>query len=224
MPAPSLYIVGAGGFGREVLAYARDMLSSASASAAPPFAIAGFLDDNPDALRGHDTAGVTVVGSLAAFTPGPDDRFVIAVGDPRTRRALSLSLAARGVATEAFSSIVHPTAYVAGALAPGCIIAPFAFVGPGARLAAHCALNTYASAGHDAALGEYCVLSPYAVVNGNVILEDGVFLATQAAVVPGKRIGAWSKLAAGAVAHGDLDAGTLALGNPAKGRVMFAPP
>jgi acetyltransferase EpsM len=62
------------------------------------------------------------------------------------------------------------------------------------------------------------------VVNGNVILEEGVFLATQAAVVPGKRIGAWSKLAAGAVAHADLDACTLALGNPAKGRVMFAPP
>jgi acetyltransferase-like isoleucine patch superfamily enzyme len=68
------------------------------------------------------------------------------------------------------------------------------------------------------------VLSPYAVVNGNVVLEEGVFLGTHATVVPGKRIGAWSKLGAGAVAHGDLDAGTLALGNPARGRVMFGPP
>ncbi len=222
MPAPSLYIVGAGGFGREVLAYARDVLSSSSSSL--PFTIAGFLDDNPDALHGRDTAGVVVVGSLSSLAPGRDDRFVIAVGDPRTRRALSLSLSARGVTAESFVSIVHPTAYVAGSVAPGCILAPFSFVGPGARLAAHCALNTYASAGHDASLGEHCVLSPYAVVNGEVILEDGVFLATQAAVVPGKRIGAWSKLAAGAVAHADLAAGTLALGNPAKGRVMFAPP
>jgi acetyltransferase-like isoleucine patch superfamily enzyme len=85
-------------------------------------------------------------------------------------------------------------------------------------------LNTYASAGHDAQLGACAVLSPYAVVNGNVVLEEGVFLGTHATVVPGKRVGAWSKLGAGAVAHGDLEAGSLAMGNPAKGRVMFGPP
>jgi sugar O-acyltransferase (sialic acid O-acetyltransferase NeuD family) len=221
----SLFIVGAGGFGREVLAYARDILrASSSSSSAPPFTIAGFLDDNPEALRGRATAGATVLRSIASHVILPDHRFIIAVGEPRTRRALALALQERGASDEAFATLVHPTAYVAGELAPGCVLAPFSFVGPGARLAAHCALNTYASAGHDATLSPYCVLSPYAVVNGNVALEEGVFLGTQAAVVPGKRVGAWSKLGAGAVAHADLDAGTLALGNPAKGRVMFAPP
>jgi sugar O-acyltransferase (sialic acid O-acetyltransferase NeuD family) len=214
----SLYIVGAGGFGREVLAYARDV-----ARAAGTFRIAGFLDDHPAALHGRDV-GAAVLGTIASLTPGQDDRFVLAVGEPRVRRALALALAARGVRDDAFVSIVHPTAYVAGELAPGCVVAPFAFVGPGAALGRHAVLNTYASAGHDAQLGDYAVLSPYAVVNGNVVLEDGVFLATHATVVPGKRVGAWSKLGAGAVALGDLEPGTLAMGNPAKGRVMFAPP
>lgn len=214
----SLTIVGAGGFGREVLAYARDV-----ARAAPTFQIAGFLDDNPDALQGKDV-GATVIGSVATLTPRAEDRFVIAVGEPRVRRALALALAARGVRDDAFVSIVHPTAYVAGELAPGCVIAPFAFVGPGASLGRHAVLNTYASAGHDAQLGAWAVLSPYAVVNGNVALEEGVFLGTHATVVPGKRVGAWSKLGAGAVVLGDLEPGTLAMGNPAKGRVMFAAP
>ncbi len=216
----SLYIVGAGGFGREVLAYARDV---ARAAAAPPFRIAGFLDDNSEALAGKDV-GAAVVGSLASITPGPDDRFVIALGEPRLRRQLALALQERGASATAFVTLVHPTAYVAGELAPGCVVAPFAFVGPGASLGAHAVLNTHASAGHDARLGACCVLSPYAVVNGDVTLEEGVFLGTHATVVPGKRVGAWSKLGAGAVAHGDLDAGTLALGNPARGRVMFAAP
>lgn len=214
----SLTIVGAGGFGREVLAYARDVVRAGAA-----LRIAGFLDDNPDALQGKDT-GAAVIGSVATLSPGDGDRFVIAVGEPRVRRALAAALAARGVRDDAFVSIVHPTAYVAGALAPGCVIAPFAFVGPGASLGRHAVLNTYASAGHDAQLGACAVLSPYAVVNGNVVLEDGVFLGTHATVVPGKRVGAWSKLGAGAVAHGDLEAGSLAMGNPAKGRVMFGPP
>lgn len=216
----SLYIVGAGGFGREVLAYARDV---ARAAATAPFRIAGFLDDNPGALAGK-SVGTAVVGSLASVTPSPEDRFILALGEPRLRHQLALALQARGVAEAAFLTLVHPTAYVAGELAPGCVIAPFAFVGPGAALGAHAVLNTYASAGHDARLGAACVLSPYAVVNGNVVLEEGVFLGTHATVVPGKRIGAWSKLGAGAVAHADLDAGTLALGNPARGRVMFGPP
>lgn len=218
----SLYLVGAGGFGREVLAYAGDVARAAGAS--PPFRIAGFLDDNPAALRGHPEVQAGVVGAVATFTPGGGDRFVIAVGEPRRRRQLALALAARGAGPDAFLSIVHPSAYVAGRLAPGCVVAPFAFVGPGAALGPHAVLNTYASAGHDATLGAYAVLSPYAVVNGNVALEEGVFLGTHATVVPGKRVGAWAKLGAGAVALGDLEAGTLAMGNPAKGRVMFAPP
>jgi len=214
----SLFIVGAGGFGREVLSYARDVARLSNA-----FRIAGFLDDNPHALQGH-SVGAAVVGDLASLAPGQDDRFVLAVGDPRVRRTLALALTARGVRDEAFVSIVHPTAYVAGELAPGCVMAPFSFLGPGAALGRHTVLNTHASAGHDAQLGEWAVLSPYAVVNGHVVLEEGVFLGTHATVVPGKRVGAWSKLGAGAVALHDISPGVLAVGNPAKGRVMFAPP
>jgi sugar O-acyltransferase (sialic acid O-acetyltransferase NeuD family) len=217
---PSLYIVGAGGFGREVLTYARDVARATNGQA---FRIAGFLDDNPDALRGH-ALEVGVVGALATARPGPDVRFVIALGDPRLRCAVARKLQELGADAASFCSIVHPTAYVAGSLRAGCVVAPFGFVGPGATLGAHAVLNTYASVGHDAAVGEYAVFSPYAVVNGNVVVETGAFLGTHATVVPGKRLGAWSKLGAGAVALADIEPGALALGNPAKGRVLFAPP
>jgi sugar O-acyltransferase (sialic acid O-acetyltransferase NeuD family) len=165
---------------------------------------------------------VASVASMPALTP--DDRFVIAIGEPRLRKAMADRLRERGATEESFAAIVHPTAYVAGELGPGCVVAPFAFVGPGARLGAHVALNTYASVGHDAQVAAYAVFSPYAVVNGNVHIGEGVFLGTHATVVPGRRVGAWAKLGAGAVAHSDLEAGMLALGNPAKGRVLFAPP
>ncbi|MEZ4362749.1 MAG: hypothetical protein R3B48_21340 [Kofleriaceae bacterium] len=218
--ARPLYIVGAGGFGREVYTYVLDVLR---APGAPEVRLAGFLDDNPHALRDH-ALEVGVVGPLAGAALEPAACFVIALGDPRLRRSASLQLLDAGATEASFLTLCHPTAYVAGELGPGCVAAPFSFVGPGARLAPHAVLNTYASVGHDARVGAFSVFSPYAVVNGNVVVEEGVFLGTHAAVVPGKRVGAWSKLAAGAIAHTDLEPGTLALGNPAKGRVLFAPP
>jgi sugar O-acyltransferase (sialic acid O-acetyltransferase NeuD family) len=214
----SLFIVGAGGFGREVLAYARDVVRAGA-----PFRIAGFLDDNPDALAGRNV-GADVLGAVTTAEPrAADTRFVIAIGEPKVRKAVAQMLRAMGATEASFMTLVHPTAYVAGDLAPGCVVAPFCFVGPGATVGPHAVLNTYASVGHDARVAAYAVFSPYAVVNGDVVIGEGVFLGTHAAVVPGRRIGAWSKLGAGAVAHSDLEAGSLALGNPAKGRVMFAP-
>ncbi|HTJ46705.1 MAG TPA: hypothetical protein VL463_31580, partial [Kofleriaceae bacterium] len=181
-----LFVVGAGGFGREVYAYAIDA----------GLDVAGFVDDRAD-------ADPRVVASPDTIEPREHDRYVIAVGDPRARRTLVRRITARG---GRFAKVVHPTAYVAATahVSAGCVLAPFSFVGPGARLLEHVALNTYASAGHDAIVGPNAVFSPYAVVNGAVVVEEGVFLGTHATAVVGTRVGAWSKLAAGAVTTADV--------------------
>jgi acetyltransferase-like isoleucine patch superfamily enzyme len=88
----------------------------------------------------------------------------------------------------------------------------------------HVALNTFASVGHDAVVGPFSVLSPYAVVNGNVRLGEGSFLGSHATVLPGLNVGAFSKLAAGAVVTRDVASCALAAGNPASARVMFKEP
>lgn len=215
-----LVIVGAGGFGREVLAYARDTARDHRDGAA--FTEIVLLDDRPDALDGYEV-DARVVGGVDDGPIGPDDRVIVAVGDPAARFALVRRLQPRNVQ---FATLVHPLAYVAtdARIQPGVVIGPFGFVGPSAWVGPHVVLNTYASVGHDAVVGRYAVLSPYSVVNGGVSVGEGAFLGTQAAVVVGLTVGPWAKLAAGAVAHRDVETGTLAVGNPARGRVMFAPP
>jgi len=215
-----LVIIGAGGFGREVLAYARDAGRDYVDGAR--FEGVDFLDDRADALDGFPVEA-RVLGAIDDGPLGPEDRVIVAVGDPAARFALVQRLRARGAT---FATVVHPTAYVAPAarIGAGTVLAPFAFVGPSARIGEHCALNTYASAGHDAVIGRYGVLSPYAVINGAVRLHDGVFMGTHATVVVGNEVGAWSKIAAGAVALRDVAAGSLVLGNPGKGRELYAPP
>lgn len=210
----SLVIVGAGGFGREILQYARDQLAG-------DLRVAGFLDDRSDALDGFDV-DASVLGRPGEFSFTDEHRVSIAIGDPATRARLAELTAARGAR---FLTLVHPTAYVApGArLGAGCVVAPFAFVGVGCVLAEHVALNTYASVGHDARVGTATVFSPYAVVNGGVTIEEEVLLGTHAVVTPGLTVGRGAKIAAGAIVSRAVPPYALAAGVPAQSRVMFRP-
>ena len=210
-----LIIVGAGGFGREVMQYTQDAFAHN-----PNVRIKGFLDDNPDSLANH-TLAFQILGNTSDYVIQENDRFIVALGNPEIYQTLVERLARRGAK---FFTLVHPLAYVAptAKLGQGCMIAPFAVVGPFAVLEDHVSLNVYASVGHDTHVESYCVLTPYAVINGYVTLEQRVFLGTQAIVLAGKRVGKGSKISAGAVAYRNIPANSLVVGNPGKARVMFS--
>src|SRR5688500_15546296 len=91
-----LLIVGAGGFGREVWAWAVD-------SGGKP---AGCLDDSPGALEGFPSEG-KILGPVSSYEPGEKDRLLIAIGDPSTRLRIAAELGGRGAR---FATLVHPTA------------------------------------------------------------------------------------------------------------------
>jgi sugar O-acyltransferase (sialic acid O-acetyltransferase NeuD family) len=205
----------AGGFGREIAAYARDA----------GFEVSGFLHDldaHPGSLDGV-ILGADVRGPAESYVPRDEELLVIGLGDTAPRRELADLLIGRGAR---LATVIHPTAWVAptATIGAGVVIAPFAFVGPGAQIGDLSVLNTYASVGHDSEIGRCCVLGPYAVTNGWVILEDEVFLATHATVTPRRRVGSGSSVAAGSVVYRDVEPGSLASGNPARARGLYREP
>ena len=204
-------IVGAGGFGREVLQYVRDAFA-----ADPTVRVKGFLDDRPVDLSAFGL-DLEVIGDTQTYAPATDDHFVIAVGHPPLRTALAERLAVRGAR---FLTVVHPLAFVAASaeVGVGCILAPFATVGAHASIGEHTVLTFYASVGHDARVGRSCALSPHAVTNGGSVIGDEVFLGAHAVVNPLQKVGDRAKVAAGAVVYRAVPPGTLAAGNPAKSR------
>jgi acetyltransferase EpsM len=54
------------------------------------------------------------------------------------------------------------------------------------------------------------------LVNGSVTLGEGAFLGTASVVTPGRTVGAWAVVGAGAIVVGDVPAGVTAVGVPAR--------
>ena len=116
-PAPpvgatrQIVIVGAGGFGREVLQYVRDAMEFQDG-----YVVKGFLDDaSPEIDIEPYGLGVPVLGATERYDFAPSDRVIIAIGDPSTRLRIADRLEGLGVS---FVTLVHPLAYVSPAATP----------------------------------------------------------------------------------------------------------
>lgn len=102
---------------------------------------------------------------------------------------------------EKFSTIIHPSAYVApsAVLNRGVFVAMGAKVGTSARLDSHVIVNSGAIVDHDCHLGEGVHLAPGATLSGGVRIGPWSHIGTGATVIQGLQIAPSTVLGAGAV-------------------------
>lgn len=204
-----LIIIGAGDFGREVLAWALDVQAAGA-----EWQVEGFLDDNPAALRGY-AVDFPVLGKLEDYSFSANDCFVCAIGQPQIRARVWQQVQARG---GHFVNLIHPTALVGPRvqLGQGVIICPRVVLTCDLEIGDNTAINIASSVAHGARIGRHCQLSCFNDITGHVEIGDGAFLASRVTVIPGRKVGNNAQVAAGSVVAHDVPPNTTVHGNPAR--------
>jgi len=200
----SLIIVGYGGFGREVYWLARDCGRD----------VLGFLDDG---VVSGAYGRYKVLGALEDWKKYPDAEFVVAVGNPRTRKMIVEKMEKTGAPN--FATLIHPSVvmdWTAFEIGSGSMICAGCVGTVDFRVGNHVIINIKCTIAHDDLIGDFVTVAPLAAISGNVTLEDGVEVGTGTALRQGVTMQTGSMLGMGGILTKDAEANKIYVGAPAK--------
>jgi len=203
----NLLIVGAGGFGREVLSYVEDDN--------PLFRPKGFLDSRSGVLDATPRS-IGIVGDPLTYRPVEHDVFMAALGDPRARFDYTRVLREQHGAD--FATVVHPQAHLNrhATVGRGCIVAPRAGISVDVRIGDFSCIQEYTVIGHDARIGDFCQVNSHCTIAGGARIGDFVTIHPNCVITSGATVGDGVTVAAGSVVLGRIPPGITVLGNPAR--------
>lgn len=192
MVLPKVYVVGAGGFGREVFGWAQQHPACGQA-----WDLAGFLDDATDQLTGKNFPG-EVLGCLSGHSVEQDAYYLCGLGQPDNKQRLLPDLVRQGAR---FLTLVHPSCVLGPQvkLGIGVVLCPQVVLTANIEIGDFSMLNTHVTAGHDVRVGQGCTISSFCDLTGGVTVGDGVFLASRVTVVPGRTVGDGAYVGVGSV-------------------------
>jgi len=206
-------VVGAGGFGREVIPLVNQAVGIISQD--NPNII--FVDDNVQ----DDTINGFPVVNLESFLKMPGEKFFnITIANSRVRQTLSERLISEGVAPFSISApnavnISHNT------IGEGAVFCAFTTVTANARVGKFFHANIYSYIAHDCIIGDFVTFAPNVQCNGSVVIEDHAYIGTGAMIRQGTPerpivIGEGAIVGMGAVVTKSVAPYTTVFGNPAK--------
>ena len=143
-----------------------------------------LLDDDVGKL-GHKLLGVEVIGPLsllAEASPSTCEVVNLVARTAAGRRAVQARIASWAIP---FARLVHPAVDTLGAdLACDVIAYQNATLGPETSVREGSVVFMGAIVGHESRVGRGCVLAANSVLNARVVLGDGVYVGTNATVLP----------------------------------------
>ena len=207
----SLYIIGAGGFGREV-AWLVERINAVN----PTWTLEGFIDDNPDVI-GTIVGGYPVVGGVDALGALDHEAWVIcAIGAAKVRKVVIEK--ATAFQNVKFATLIDPSVLMSDrvTIGEGSIICAGNIITVDIKLGKHCIVNLDCTIGHDAILEDYVTVYPSVNISGITHIGEGSELGTGMQIIQGKTIGNEAIVGAGAVVVKDIPARCVAVASPAK--------
>ena len=206
-----LYIVGAGGFGREV-AWLVERVNDVNKE----WNLKGFIDDN-EAVHNTIEGGYQVIGGCDYLMNLQEEVWAYcAVGNAAVREKIINKFA--NCQHIKWATLVDPSVISSNrvAIGEGTIICAGTIITVDIEIGKHVIINLDCTIGHDDIIEDFVTIYPSVNVSGNVHVERNVELGTGAQIIQGKKIGRNTIVGAGSVVVKDLPEKCTAVGSPAK--------
>lgn len=206
-----IYVVGAGGLGREVASWLLDSINSDDCE------FAGFVDENLDSASANlELKGIaSQVVSLDSVPMVPNIGFLIGIGNPDSREKFSKLLEEE---ERTLCSLIHPSVIFGSrsTIQAGTIIGPNASVSVDVKIGKAVLIGVGTNLGHDVEIGNYSTILGSNIINGNVQIQENVTVGAGAVIHPNLVIEKDSKVGIGSVVIKNVSRGTSIFGNPAR--------
>lgn len=206
-----LVIIGAGDFGREVLA----LVNRVNNAGQDDFNILGFVDDNIN-MQGQEIAGLPVLGTIDWINNYDEELYVVcSIGTGNIRKSVINKISNPKVV---FPVIIDPTVILLGehTFGEGVIICANNVISVNVHVGNHSIVNLSCTLGHDTILKDYCTVNPGSNLSGFVVLEECVDIGTGTKIIQHINVGENTVIGAGAVVVRDIPKSSVAVGCPAK--------
>lgn len=204
-----LYIIGAGGFGREV-AWIVERINSIK----PTWNLKGFIDDN-ETLWGSTEGEYHVFGGCEYLSALEDVYAVCAVGSSNVRKKIIEKLKDTSVK---FATLVDPSVLYSNSvrIGEGAVVCAGTIITVDVNIGDHVIVNLDCTIGHDAVIDDFVTIYPSVNVSGNVLIGECSELGTGTQIIQGKKVISNTIIGAGAIVVKDcIESGTY-VGSPAK--------
>lgn len=204
-----LYIIGAGGFGREV-AWLVERINEVN----PIWNLKGFIDDK-ESLWGSVEGEYLVLGGCEYLNSLNNVYAVCAVGSAKVRKIIIDKLKNSNVK---FATLVDPSALVSNRveIGEGSIICAGTVITVDIKIGNHVIINLDCTIGHDDVIEDFVTIYPSVNVSGNVLIGECSELGTGMQIIQGKKVTPNTIIGAGAVVVKDCAESGTYVGSPAK--------
>lgn len=202
-------IYGASGFGKEVMPLLRQHY---------PFANLVFIDDakNNSSLNGYPILNYQEFLSASIKKKS----CLVAIANGKIREQLTQKLMLDGIHIISIFS-EQSLQFDNNTIGEGAILCPFTTVTSNIVIGISFHANLYSYVAHDCVIGDYVTFAPHVMCNGNVHIEDHVYIGTGAMIKQGTPekpivIGEGATIGMGSVVTKSVKPGDVVFGVPAK--------
>ncbi len=215
MPEVTYGIIGAGGFGRDVLPIVRKQYQMLLRDSGARLV---FVSEQTDV--GGIRNGCPIIGMDEFLGSKGDIRFAIAIANSMVRARIAAVCEAAGARP---FNIAAPSAIILdeNVIGEGAIICDFTMITCNIHIGRHFHCNIYSYVEHDCWVGDFVTFAPSVRCNGNIRIEDRAYIGSGAVIRQGTGakplvIGEGAVVGMGAVVIHDVAPNTTVVGNPAR--------